>query len=163
VLHSAEQNVGVGKLNYRPAILSKPPKVASLESRNSKIFTLKAHVSKTVARTRYSSRERWVNLPSASRRYLAKRFIACSALLLFHGTPSYSRNVPGAHAARIRPVISLRLDRAPKVPSAARRSALVSHREQPLSQRRWPRNMMICELSGGKSRQGWRLPGRETR
>jgi hypothetical protein len=34
-----------------------------------------------------------VNLPSANCRCLAEHLAACSALALFHGTPSWSRKV----------------------------------------------------------------------
>src|ERR1035441_10086095 len=91
----------VGKLrqaryhkHYRPAISSNASNVVSFDRRNFRTLTLlNSHVSKTVARTRYSSSVRSVKRPSASRRYLAKRLIACSALFLFQGTPSWSRNV----------------------------------------------------------------------
>ena len=46
------------------------------------------------------------------------------------GTPSTARNVPDARAARIRPAISPRRARAPKAPSAVRRSFPVFHRAQ---------------------------------
>jgi len=51
------------------------------------------HVSATLSMTRYSRSDGSVNLPSADLRTLAKALIARSALLLFQGTPSYSRNV----------------------------------------------------------------------
>src|ERR1035438_503278 len=74
---------------FRPAILNRPLKVVSFDSRKSNTLTLlNSHVSKTLARTRYSLSDASVNLPLASRRCFANRLIACSALLLFQGTPS---------------------------------------------------------------------------
>src|SRR5262249_20599489 len=79
---------------FRLAILNKPARVVSFDKRNLRTLTLlNSQVSKTVASTRYSLRVRSVNCPSAILRYLANRFIACSALLLFQGMPSCSRNV----------------------------------------------------------------------
>src|SRR5271165_4623040 len=68
--------------------------VRSFERRNLSTFTLlNSHVSKTLERIRYSFTVFSLNRPSLSRRYFANRLIACSALLLFHGTPLWSRKV----------------------------------------------------------------------
>src|SRR6476619_662131 len=68
--------------------------VRSSDSRNLSTLTLlNSHVSKTLASTKYSLNVFSLYRPSLSRRYFAIRLIACSALLLFHGTPSWSRKV----------------------------------------------------------------------
>ncbi len=63
-------------------------------SRNRRKLTrLYLHVSKALNITSASFSECSVNNPSDVRLYFAKLLAACSALLLFHGTPSKSKNV----------------------------------------------------------------------
>src|ERR1035437_3791814 len=72
-----------------PDILSNPVKVASCDNKNCSTLTLlNSHVSKTVASTRYSFKVASVNRAPVRVLYFANSLIACSALLLFHGTPS---------------------------------------------------------------------------
>src|SRR5271167_2198816 len=61
------------------------------KSRNSTFLYL--HVSQRLSRIRNSRRPFSVVVPSITRRIEAKALMACSALLLFHGTSSKSRNV----------------------------------------------------------------------
>src|ERR1700680_2082951 len=51
------------------------------------------HVGQTLKRIRHSSIPFGVERPSMVRRSLANALIACSALLLFQGTPSWLRKV----------------------------------------------------------------------
>src|SRR5271165_7035524 len=68
--------------------------VRSFARRNFSTLTLlNSHVSKTLARIRYSFTVFSLYRPSLSRRYFTNRLIACSALLLFHVTPLWSRKV----------------------------------------------------------------------
>jgi DUF2958 family protein len=69
---------------FRKALIS-----FSREYKNSKKSTfLYLHVSETLRRIRYSSIPEGVAVPSITSRSVANALIACSALLLFHGTPS---------------------------------------------------------------------------
>src|ERR1700741_722169 len=58
-----------------------------------KLTFLYLQVSQILRRTRKSLRLFSVVFPSITRRSAAKAFIACSALLLFQGTPPKLRNV----------------------------------------------------------------------
>src|SRR5713226_815986 len=58
-----------------------------------KLIPLHLHVSHTLRRIRYSRIPLSVLDPPTSLRSAANALIACSALLLFHGTPSQSKNV----------------------------------------------------------------------
>ena len=52
-----------------------------------------SHVWQTLRRVRYSSTPFAVEVPAITSRSLANALTACSALLLFHGTPSWPRKV----------------------------------------------------------------------
>jgi hypothetical protein len=58
-----------------------------------KLIPLNLHVSLMLNSTRYCRTPLGVPLAPITLRSRAKALIACSALLLFHGTPSWSRNV----------------------------------------------------------------------
>lgn len=72
----------------------KAPISASPERRNSRKSKPEyLHVWQMLKRMRYSSIPLGVERPSIARRSLARALIACSALLLFQGTPSWLRKV----------------------------------------------------------------------
>ena len=73
---------------------AKVPTSVSPERRKSKKSNPEyLHVWQTLNRMRYSSIPFGVERPSMARRSLANALIACSALLLFQGTPSWLRKV----------------------------------------------------------------------
>src|SRR6266480_1877650 len=73
---------------------AKVPMSVSPERRKSKKSNPEyLHVWHTLNRMRYSSIPCGVERPSMARRSLANALIACSALLLFQGTPSWLRKV----------------------------------------------------------------------
>src|SRR6266481_1557762 len=73
---------------------AKAPMSVSPERRNAKKSKPEyLHVWQTLKRIRYSSIPFGVERPSMARRSLANALIACSALLLFQGTPSWLRKV----------------------------------------------------------------------
>src|SRR6267378_2674963 len=75
-------------------LAAKVPTSVSPERRKSKKSKPEyLHVWQTLKRIRYSSIPFGVERPSMVRRSLANALIACSALLLFQGTPSWLKKV----------------------------------------------------------------------